>query len=248
MMKLLPLALAAAAALPAAAGDFGSGVDVSAFAAQARAQARSAAAAPGRPAPSPSALKPLPPISEGRRAVLVLRSSEWYARKDNMRLALDTLVDAVIAKGGDAAEWNGVRTRVWELAESIERQQLEVSRRVAARVASEETDPARRAERLAAADAVRDFRMFTLYGNLIPRVIDEAETDAQGRPVGRQDAGPGWSLAMTWEESQAVDRGLVAQTGISIDDYAAIGAAVSKEDRAAHPSTPVPGQPDEPVR
>ncbi|UPT74873.1 MAG: hypothetical protein M0D55_03935 [Elusimicrobiota bacterium] len=45
---------------------------------------------------------------------------------------------------------------------------------------------------------------FQIYGNLIPRILDESFTDsASGEQIGRRYAGPEWSVPATFEECES---------------------------------------------
>jgi hypothetical protein len=145
---------------------------------------------------------------------LIGRTSEWSARKDGMRQAVNAFYRNVVAREGNGQEWYRMLRKVWDLAEGVETIEETVAARLSERVAAAETDPARR---------------FVLYGNLIPRILDEAHKDARGMDDGRSYAGPTWSLVMTWDEGTALDNALIAQTGFSEADYAA-------ERKAVHPA------------
>jgi hypothetical protein len=220
MSKLLPVALALLAVAPALAAEFEIG-----------------SMPPPPPAPHATIARKLPgdDTPQQRRIDLVLRTQEWRARKDAMRECLDNLVATRIKKEGHDAEWRKMGVQIWDLLESVERQQGTVADRLMARIDAEEKNPAARENRKSAVRTVRDFRKFTIYGNMAPRIIDEAVENAQGLYAGRFDAGPRWGIAMTFEEAQAVNRSLIELTGISSDDYHAVEDAVHKEDEAAHP-------------
>lgn len=227
MDKILSLALLAGAALPAAAVDFDRGAGFASFAEQARAASLPSPSFRAEPALAWNA--PPAAVPDQRIVELIGRISEWSARKDGMRAAVNAFYRNVVAREGNDQEWYQMLRKVWGLAESVESIEETVAARLSDRVAASETDPARRDWRLGAIRAVRDSRRFVLYGNLIPRILDEAHKDARGMDDGRSYAGPTWSLVMTWEEGTALDKALIAQTGFSEADYAA-------ERKAAQPA------------
>jgi hypothetical protein len=243
MKKVLPLALVAAAALPVFASDFGSGVDVGGI----RGQARASAADAAQPAPAPwapYASEPaLPAVAPERLAALMGGASDWPARKADAKEALDTLVESRIRSGDDEGHWRWFGERVWQLAQDAEVEQDILYSRVYDKISSETSDPDERRTRLAAAADLARFRKYSIYGNMIPRVIDESHQNAQGQFDGRLSAGPRWVLVMTWDEAQSVNRVLITQTHILPDDYEAMGKDVAKQYAAANPRPPEPGRP-----
>lgn len=223
MTKLLPILLIAAT-VPAAAADFDRGIDLPSFAAQAGLPSPTFHAEPALAwSAAPAA------IPDQRIVELIGRISEWSARKDGTREAVNAFYRNVVAREGNGPQWYKYLGRVWSLAEGVESIEDTVAARFSDRVAAAETDPARRDWRLGAIRAVRDARRFVLYGNLIPRILDEAHKDARGMDDGRSYAGPTWSLVMTWDEGAALDNALIAQTGFSAADYAA-------ERKSVHPA------------
>ena len=236
MIKMIPAALAVLAALPAAAVDFDRGVDVSAAMNAAR-EERPAAAAPARNDENPlyGPRAPHVAIPDARRTELVLRSSEWRLRKENARLALNAFYDAMYWRDIQHDYWRKTVLKIWGMAKQIEWVQDTVADRLAARVNAETADPAERSRRLSAVATFRQFRKFVVYGNLIPRVIDEAHRDENGVYDGRVYAGPAWGIAMTWDEGMAVNDALIGLTGFSQGEYRAADDAASAEYKAAHP-------------
>lgn len=237
MRNFLPLALAAVVSVPAFAGEFGAEIDAGAI----RGEFRASAAASAPQSPYASA-PPLPYVAPERLSELQDRATEWPDRKADAKAALDAEVESMIRNGGDEADWRGLDARVWQVAQSAEIEQDILYNRVYDRIAGETSDPGERQARQEAAASVARFRKYTIYANMLPRVIDEAHVNAQGEPDGRLYAGPRWALPMTWAEAQSVNRVLIPRTGISPDDYAAMDADVSKQYMAANPLTPEPGQ------
>jgi hypothetical protein len=243
MKNILPLALVAAAALPVFANDFGAGIDVGGI----RGQARASAAEAARPAPAPwapYASEPaLPAVAPERLAALMVGASDWPARKADAKAALDALVEDRIRGGDDENHWRWLGERIWQLAQDAEVEQDILYSQIYDRISAETSDPAERRARLTAAADLARFRKYSVYGNMIPRVIDESHQNAQGGYDGRLSAGPRWVLVMTWEEAQSVNRVLITQTHILPDDYEAIGKEVAKQYAAANPRSPEPGRP-----
>lgn len=217
MKRLLALALLAAA-LPAAA------------------ELEPVAVPPSTPVPALAWTPQATPASDQRLIELILRAPEWRARKDAMRTALNTAYDRLYSSADDPAELKNLILDVWKFAVGIEATQDVIASRMSARVAAEEADPVERDRRAAAVWAVRDFRRFTLYGDLIPRVIDELHQDSRGLPDGRTYAGDTWGIAMTHEEAEAADDLLVSRTGFTTAEYKAASKAAYDEYWAAHPN------------
>ena len=171
-------------------------------------------------------------ITPARRNELIGRSGEWRARREDMRTALNNFYDGVVSAQGHEAEWRKLVLEIWGLANQVEAVQATVAERMSARVP--ESDPDRE-RRLAAIATVREFRRFVVYGNLIPRVIDEGSEDSRGLSNGRVYAGPTWGVALSSDEGFAVDRFLIEATGFTRADYKALDKAVNAEYKAAHP-------------
>lgn len=219
MTKFLSL-IALAAALPAAAAEL-----------------EPVTVPPSTPVPALAWTPQAAQVPDQRVIDLISRASEWRARKEDCRKALNEFYGNIVAREGHAQEWGDVLKKVWRLAGELENVQDALAQRMAARVAAEEKDPAERERRTAAVWTVRDFRRFMVYGNLIPRVIDEAHQDRRGLNDGRTYAGSSWSLAMTWEEGQAASRLLVSRTGYTSEEYGDVETAVRDEYKKSHPDS-----------
>ena len=233
MNKMIPFVLLASAAVPGRAADFDRGMDVAAMIRQARAADMPAPAA--RAEASAAWTAPAPEISSQRVTELIVRSSEWRARKEDMRLALNAFYGNIVARRGYRSEWKKIVLQIWDMASEVESAEGAVADRFSSRINAEEADPDERARRLAAVATIRDFRRFVLYGNVIPRVIDESDENDQGLYDGRLYAGPTWGMAMSWDESEAANKTLVAMTGFTAEEYKAAGTAAYAEYKAAHP-------------
>jgi hypothetical protein len=231
--------LAVCAALPAAAADFDAGVDVSAAMSAAREQRpMTAADAPAHASGNNPLYGPRTPnftISDARRTELVLRTSEWRARKENVRLALNAFYDGVYWKDPRHDFWRKTIRQTWGLAKQIEWVQDTVADRFSARINAQVADPAERSRRLSAIATSREFRKFVIYGNLIPRVIDEGHENENGLSDGRIYAGPTWGIVMTWDEGMAVNDAVIELTGFSQAEYHAADDAAGAEYKVAHP-------------
>jgi hypothetical protein len=239
MIKSLPILLAALAACPAFAGE----LELPASINDLRANAPAVDAPPPTASettrdiaddhdPSDPSHDPNFRITPARRNELIGRSGEWRVRREDMRVALNEFYDGVVAAQGHDAEWRKLVLEIWALANQVETVQATVAERMSARVP--ESDPDRE-RRLAAIATVREFRRFVIYGNLIPRVIDEGSQDSRGLSNGRIYAGPTWGIAMTSDEGYAVDHYLIEATGFTRADYKALDKAVNAEYKAAHP-------------
>jgi hypothetical protein len=211
MTKILALALVAAAALPARADDFG--------AANLSDLSRQAASVPVPASSRPDGTLDPETVPVARRRELISRSSEWRARKEDMRAALNEFYDTLAPKNGFPPELEKCVKRMWAEAKKIETVQDIIAERFSARVAAEEKDPAERDRRLSAIATVREFRKFAVYGHYLPTWIDENHQNDRGLYDGRTYAGSTWGMALTKEEMQATNNTITPLTGFSNDEY-----------------------------
>jgi hypothetical protein len=226
-MKTTIALLLAALAAPAVAVDFDAAIDARAFAAEAR------SAAPAPHDPPTAAFRAAP--SDMDIYDLLADALHWQAAKADALAALDAFIRATAPGHPDADSRRVWGERIAALGEAVEGQQALLQERAGARVDAEEQDPGTRAARLAALRNVMALRRYAVYANLIPRVIDEAVDDADGKPSGHLYAGPTWRVAASDDDLQAADTALVAATGFPAAEFKKMGDAVSAEYNAAHP-------------
>jgi hypothetical protein len=155
------------------------------------------------------------------------------------------------AKGGRAwgkldayensKEWHGIMASVWDLVESIEGQEQAALSATLDYVRAHTADPAGRASQEEGLRLIRQIHLLRLYGDILPRVLDEAVTDAQGKSIGRTIAGPAWEQVLTDEEGQAAGKRIGARIGMSEDVYVAVTVPAREKYSREHPLPKRPG-------
>lgn len=157
-------------------------------------------------------------ISPERRSQIESRMSRWQDVKSQSRRMLDTYKENMARD----TRFNGVAygpkiEKAWPTilkAEDSERGRFLKLRGVldrdyrAAKLAAEDWNL-----RTSAVNKLENLRMLYLYGNMLPRIIDQTTEDAGFK--GRELAGPDWELVLTEDEYKAVEDGYKKDSGFS---------------------------------
>ncbi len=177
--------------------------------------------------PALSLIDELGPV---RRGEIESRARDWTAIRDQGLLDLARFPERVAAGGLGyrASDIRRVTMKVRDLLEQVKRVEIKVNEllheKVRARLPSTERDAAD-----AAVDDLFRSRMLTLYGNMLPRIFDEAIEDPRTRQaIGRRFV-PGWKLELTETEGQAHNRWLYKLIGTTPEEMASIGARARSE-------------------
>lgn len=165
------------------------------------------------------ALLPGDELGPAKRAEIAASAARWMEAK----ALAGRMIDAFAAAPDlDASERERLARRLRAMASSIEDVEAKVAELARAEIRAAQTASTLRDGREAAVDELFAARMLALYGNLVPRLLDDAVTEG-GEPVGRRWAGPEWRVAIALHESAAYNRWELAQAGFTPDRYDALG-------------------------
>lgn len=218
-MKIRTLLLLSLGAVPAAAGEFGASVDARAFAEQARDASVVAAPAPGA----------------SKTDAYVAASRDWRGAKWDALAALGVLVRHESVDAASWGQWCVLAAKIRTMGVQIEEEQALIRDAARARVLSDASaNAADTAARLAVLDDLYSLRVYAVYANVIPRVVDEAIT-VKGVPSGHLYAGPTWRVAGDFDELKASSRELVGRAGFDVKDFESMEEPILKGYSAQHP-------------
>ncbi|MBI5247454.1 MAG: hypothetical protein HY923_09745 [Elusimicrobia bacterium] len=190
-------------------------------------------------APAPAQTPPA--VSAARLDQIERLSTNWQTYKAKSGRAWGKLYD--LGNGQpDEAEWHGVFASLLDFTTSIEDQEQLIMAEALTYVRARTSDPALLASRENAIRLLRQVRMLRIYGDILPRALDESVLDAQGKPDGRRIAGSAWDQVLTDEEGQAACGRLKTQIGIPADEFEALQKRIGDKYRAEHPLPRRPGQ------
>lgn len=152
-----------------------------------------------------------PVVTPERRAeIRNLKTAELKARGKTM---LDSLAPQFSGtQAEDVADWT---RRIWQLSLDAEQIRQTSFSRCYAGVTKDSTQPYERIiARVKACSDLQDLRLAVIYGNLIPRILDEQDLE---HPSGRRtrDLATGWALALTLDEAGVLEREYADATGLS---------------------------------
>ena len=103
---------------------------------------------------------------------------------------------------------------VREIAKNIERREASRNSRTKALLVLREADSQKRSEGIAASNDLADLRLSYLYGNLLPRILNECDDSLVQQGVSPRPF-PVRPLAMTEAQFKAKQASLIAQVGLT---------------------------------
>ena len=143
------------------------------------------------------------PLDAARREELEKAQPAWTETKARARRMSDAFLDNV-KKSPNQAKFQKHIEKTWELFDAIETRETSRRSRLRTKLQLLRTDgkitAAESRRRSEALDKVYRNRMLFIYGGSLPRILDEAVTDARGNRIGRQYAGPEWRIEITEDE------------------------------------------------
>lgn len=148
----------------------------------------------------------------------------WREHKLLQRRLLDRLVEGFAFDKGWEKAMRETSNKIWELAQQVEFKQTEHQYYLRTKLALDHAEGKitkdEKERRTRAVDAMTKMRQLCLYGNLIPRVIQESaeqKEDPRHRTV-KQVVGDEWEIWFTEEECRSGSRYYKAQTGFSPEE------------------------------
>lgn len=140
----------------------------------------------------------------------------WRTAKATIELGISTLKKQ--PPKGTKIDWWKAAKQPWDVAARSERTQDAVCETVVRRASAEEKTESERVRRATAARTLRDFRKLAIYGWFVPNVMREmAEGDSAAAPVAEL-----FPFLMTEDEMTKRDRALIAETGVTGEEYKAL--------------------------
>jgi hypothetical protein len=124
--------------------------------------------------------------------------------------------EAYAVRFADNAEAHRKITDVRTMAKNMESRETLRNGRTKALLALRESDPQERAKRAVASDALANLRLYYLYGNLLPRILNEFDDGLVEQGVSRPF--PMRPLAITEDQFKAEQARLIGQIGLSRDE------------------------------
>lgn len=161
---------------------------------------------------------PASALSGSRREDIRIMSSGWTTYR-NSAMRMMNAFPVLAAKDGATGDLHGLMREVRSLTAEIEDVQAGIFDVAREAIRASEPPSAARLDREQAAVELYEVRMLTVYGNMIPRVLDETFTDRRGVNYGREYCGPEWAIALTWDEMVEYSRDLKRRTGLTDAQY-----------------------------
>lgn len=163
-------------------------------------------------------------MSASRRDEITRLSAEWTSYRNSANRMMTAFPGAAAKDGWSQTEMIAFVGKVRVLLASVEDEEAATADIAREALRASEPPSAARLEREKAVTAVYESRALTLYGNYVPRILDEAFEDRQGRRYGRKYAGPEWAIVITMDEIGDYGLAMIARTGFTLEQYDAFGA------------------------
>jgi len=184
-------------------------------------------------APSPVRAE-APAVTSARLDKIETLSEDWLKYKTKSHRALETL--AALRDGKpEAAEWRRAYASIWEIAVRVESQQEVLLNETLKFAKSKGKTPAELARIEDVLHLRRQVRLLRVYGDMLPRALDESFLDENSKPAGRRVAGKDWEQALTDKEGIAAGMRIDLRIGLPAAEFSALEARVLAEFDAKHP-------------
>lgn len=159
---------------------------------------------PGRPV-EPAA----EPLTQERRAELEDLLGRWRQTQRTARAMVDEL-EAAYRGDPQEAQVKAWTAKMWGLVEQAGAKIYEKTDSALKLIPESEKAKREALEKLTLARVTR------LYGNIVPRVLDESVMDPSGRRLAREFI-PSWALALSEAEADAIEAEYKEKTGLAPD-------------------------------
>ena len=164
-------------------------------------------------------------LSPERAQAIGRLAPNWAAYMNRANRMLDGYSAAAARDGWNQASMDNLISQIRVLISDIARTEAVVADMARKAVRASEPPSAARTRREGAVASVFEGRMLTIYANLVPRVLNEACKDQNGRYIGRLYAGAEWSVpSFTYEEGVYYSRWQVLRAGFTREEYEEFGA------------------------
>lgn len=147
----------------------------------------------------------------------------WHATKKSVELGIQALGRK--APKTTSVDWRKAAKQPWDFAVKTELIQDAVCEAVVLRVSAEKKLASDSLRRATAARTLRDFRKLAAYGWFVPAKLRQFAEGDPAAPVVEEL----FPLVMTEDEMGKRDRALLAETGLTADEYVALGQAEEKK-------------------
>lgn len=174
-------------------------------------------------APTPTRASVSDELGPARRGQIEAMAAEWTTYRNRANRMMTAYAAAAAREGWNAADLSSQLGKLRVLLASVENEQASIADIARETIRASEPPSAARSERERAVAAIHEARALTLYGNFVPRILDEAIKDRHGRNDGRRFCGPEWAIVITMEEVGAYGRWQLARAGFTPGQYDAFG-------------------------
>jgi hypothetical protein len=168
---------------------------------------------------SPAAAQRAPVPSASRQAEISVMAADWTSYRNRAERMMAAFPAAVAREGGDRKSFEKLIADVRALCAQIVATEAETADIARETIRASEPPSAARLARENAARSLYEVRALTVYGNMLPRILDESTQDRAGRNDGRRFAGAEWSLAVDFAEAGAYGRALTERAGFTAEQY-----------------------------
>ncbi len=188
-----------------------------------------AVCAPASAAQPPIALVVMPADTLGptRRADIDLKAADWISWKSRAYRMSAVFLGNVVRQGYDRRDSNALMVKIQKLMNQVEETQYAAKDMALEQIRAGSAPSPERLARENEIEKAFEIRVLTVYGNMLPRILDEWYKDPQGRNDGRRLAGPEWALALAFDECAPAANWHLALAGFTPQEYHEI------EDRAS---------------
>jgi hypothetical protein len=178
-------------------------------------------------APIPLVAMPADALGPSRRAEIDLKAADWISWKSRSYRMSAVFLENIVRAGYDRGESKALLEKIQKLMNQVEETQYAAADMAKEQIRASSPPSAERLAREGEIDKAFEIRALTVYGNMLPRILDEWYKDRQGRDDGRRLAGPEWALALGFDECGPAANWHLALAGFTPQEYHEI------EDRAA---------------
>lgn len=161
---------------------------------------------------------PASALTAARQEEIRVMASGWTSYR-NSAIRMLGIYPTLAAKDGATGDIRGLMREVRAMTAEVEDVQAGIIDVARETIRESERPSSARLDRENAAIELYEVRMLTVYGNMVPRILDEAFTDRRGVNYGREYCGPEWAIVLTWDEMVEYSRSLKRRAGLTDAQY-----------------------------